>query len=108
MIFFGIHGAQRCKARKADWSRGRSPPFTDNKEAGYAGACHRAAPCADPVGLQPALGSISRAPDAGLPVAMTARWITSPLLTLAINLCALDIRLRNVIVFADVGYALLL
>jgi hypothetical protein len=25
----------------------RNPSFTDDKEAGYAGACHRAAPCAD-------------------------------------------------------------
>jgi hypothetical protein len=39
---------------------------------------------------------------------MTARWITSPLLTLAINPCALDIGLRNIIVFASAGCALLL
>jgi hypothetical protein len=26
----------------------RNPPFTDDKAAGYAGACHPAAPCADP------------------------------------------------------------
>jgi hypothetical protein len=28
----------------------RDPPFTDDKEAGYAGACRRAAPCADLLG----------------------------------------------------------
>jgi hypothetical protein len=28
----------------------RSVILTDDKEAGYAGACHRAAPCADPLG----------------------------------------------------------
>jgi hypothetical protein len=28
----------------------RNPPFTDDQEAGYAGAGHRAAPCADPLG----------------------------------------------------------
>src|SRR5882757_662807 len=29
--------------------------------AGYAGACHRAAPCADPVGLNPSYGLRARA-----------------------------------------------
>jgi hypothetical protein len=47
-------------------------------------------------------------PRRRLSSAMTARCITSPLLTLAINLCALDIRLRNIIVFASVGCDLLL
>jgi hypothetical protein len=32
--------------RRADCN----PPFTDDEEAGYAGACHRAARCAVPFG----------------------------------------------------------
>jgi hypothetical protein len=43
-----------------------------------------------------------------LTFAMTARWITSPLLTLAINLFALDMMLRNIIVFASVDSVRLL
>ena len=35
--------------RRAD-RRSRNPPFTFAKTAGYAGACHRAARCADPLG----------------------------------------------------------
>jgi hypothetical protein len=35
-------GAQSGSAR-------RNPPLTDDREAGYAGACHRAASCADPL-----------------------------------------------------------
>jgi hypothetical protein len=54
-------------ACSADWSGTRNPPFADNnadnnKETDYAGAGHQAAPCADPVGLQPALR-----PDLGIP-----------------------------------------
>jgi hypothetical protein len=33
--------------------------------------------------------------------AMSARWITSPLLTLAIAFCAIDMMLCNIIVFAS-------
>jgi hypothetical protein len=51
--------AFRCAgivSRSADWPTGRAdaPPFIDDKAAGYAGACHRAARGADPLGY-PAL-----------------------------------------------------
>jgi hypothetical protein len=39
-------------------AEGPNPPFTVEKEAGYAGAGHRVAPYADPMGLQPALPAI--------------------------------------------------
>jgi general secretion pathway protein D len=40
---------QRVQGRRADCN----PPFTDDEEAGYAGACHRAARCAEPLGYNP-------------------------------------------------------
>jgi hypothetical protein len=44
-VDFGMSAACRL-ARSADCI----PPFTGDEEAGYAGACHRAARCADPLG----------------------------------------------------------
>jgi hypothetical protein len=38
----------------------RNPPFVDHKAANYAGACHRTARCADPLGLQPVHGANRR------------------------------------------------
>jgi hypothetical protein len=43
----------RVNNAKGGLSRRRNPPFTHDKTAGYAGACHRAALCADPLGYNP-------------------------------------------------------
>src|SRR5713226_1273091 len=40
----------RGAARRAGCSRRRNPPSRRGRMADYAGACHRAAPCADPLG----------------------------------------------------------
>jgi hypothetical protein len=46
-------GAERPKAYRAGWRRSRNPPPRCHQAADYAGACHRAARCADPVGSNP-------------------------------------------------------
>src|SRR5216684_3747802 len=38
------------QTRREDFSRRRNPPSRRGRMADYAGACHRAAPCADPLG----------------------------------------------------------
>jgi len=42
--------------------RTRNPPFIYAKKAGYAGACHRAALCADPLGYNPPIYALCSTP----------------------------------------------
>jgi hypothetical protein len=55
-----VHGCLKRTPTRTTSAQGglaqRNPPFVRAKEAGYAGACHRAALCADPLGYNPPFG----------------------------------------------------